>query len=81
VTYVAWKYHRISNARNYIIAVPVLTGIVGVLSAVSITNVGPCPDNPTESCSYNDSVPFMAGVVGVFLLVSLVKTMMLYGDR
>lgn len=77
----AWRYDKLKSSRNYVIAGLVAWFVVWVLSAGSIVRESPCPGNPVELCSYNDSVPFRLVVVGAFLIAAAIKSWILYSER
>ena len=72
---------RPTTIKRFAIAGAVTLGIVAMLSAFSVTRSGACPDDPTETCSYNDSTPAMAGVVAVYCIACGVRSRIIYFER
>ena len=81
VVFCAARYDKLRSARNYAIGGVVVWCAVLVLSAGAIVREAPCPGNPREICSYNDSVPFMALLVGAFVIAASIKSWILYSER
>jgi len=72
---------RPTTIKRFAIGGAVTIGLVAMLSAFSVTRSGACPDNPIETCHYNDSTPAMAGVVAVYLIVCAVRSRIIYFER
>ncbi len=72
---------RPTTIKRFTIAAIVTMGLVATLSATATTSSGACPDNPIETCHYNDSTPAMAGVVAVFVVVCAIRSRMIYFER
>jgi hypothetical protein len=72
---------RPTTIRRFTIAALLTMGLVATLSATATTSSGACPDNPVETCHYNDSTPAMAGVVAVFVIVCAIRSRMIYFER
>ena len=60
---------RPSTIKRFAIAAAATMGAVAMMSATAVTSSGACPDNPIETCHYNDSTPAMAAVVAVYCVV------------
>ena len=63
------------------IAAAATMGLIATLSAAASTTSGACPDNPIETCHYNDSTPAMAAIVALFCIVCAVRARMIYFER
>ena len=72
---------RPETIRRFAIGGAGTLAAVAVISAFSVTRSGACPDNPIETCHYNDSTPAMAGIVGVYLIVCAVRSRIIYFER
>ena len=72
---------RPETIRRFAIGGAISIGLVAMLSAFSVTRSAACPDNPIETCHYNDSTPAMAGVVAVYLVVCAIRSRIIYFER
>lgn len=72
---------RPTTIKRFAIAAAITMGIVATLSATAVTRSGACPDNPIETCHYNDSTPAMAAVVVVYCLACAIRSRIIYFER
>ena len=72
---------RPTTIKRFAIGGVITIGIVAMLSAFSVTRSGACPDNPIETCRYNDSTQAMAGVVAVYCIVCAIRSRIIYFER
>jgi len=55
--------------------------VIGLLSKFSEVSEVRCRGNPQEYCRYNDGVAVVATIVIVYFCTSMVRAMIVYGDR
>lgn len=72
---------RPTTIKRFTIAAIATMVAVATLSATATTTSGACPDNPIETCHYNDSTPAMMAVVAVFFIVCAIRARMIYFER
>jgi hypothetical protein len=72
---------RPTTIKRFTIAAVATMGAVATLSATASTTSGACPDNPIETCRYNDSTPAMAAVVAVFCIACAIRSRVIYFHR
>ena len=76
------KYeHPPTTVKRFSIAAAAVMATVAGISASATTTSGACPDNPIETCHYNDSTPAIAGVVAVFFIVCAIRARIIYFER
>lgn len=82
VVLICTKYDpRPTTIKRFAIGGAVTLAIVAMLSAFSVTRSGACPDNPIETCHYNDSTPAMAGAVAVYCIACGIRSRIIYFER
>jgi len=82
VVFICTRYDpRPRTIKRFAIGGAVTVTMVAMLSAFSITRSGACPDNPIETCHYNDSTPAMTLVVAAYLIVCGVRSRIIYFER
>lgn len=82
VAFICTKYDpRPQTIKRFAIAAAATIGLVVVLSFGAETRSGACPDDPSETCTYNDSAPAIMFVVAVFCIVCAIRSRMIYFER
>jgi hypothetical protein len=81
VAFVAWKYHRLSKARRYLISAPIMCGFLAILFAASRVFASGCFGDPSKTCTYNDMVPMIAVAVFIYVSMAFIKAWLLFSDR
>jgi len=70
-----------NTVRNFAMLAAASMLIIAFLSEAAVVTVTRCRRNPAEFCEYNDNVPAMSVLAFGFLLMSIVRSAMLYSDR
>lgn len=82
IVVICTKYdRRPTTVKRFAIAAIAVMATVAGLSLGAETRSSACPDDPTETCHYNDSTPAMAGIVAVFVIVCAVRARIIYFER
>ncbi len=82
IVLICTKYDpRPTTIKRFMIAAIATMGLIATLSATASTTSGACPDNPIETCHYNDSTPAMAAIVALFCIVCAIRARMIYFER
>lgn len=81
VAIVASRYGKKSDARSYVIAMPILLVLVAVISAGASQTKLRCPDDPLEYCTYNDSEPIVLLIWIGYVVITMVKSWFVYSQR
>ncbi len=77
---VKWKTGQRSLKRMFYWYLGALF-VIGLLSRFSEVSEVRCRGNPQEFCRYNDGVAVVATIVIVYFCTSMVRAMLVYGDR
>ena len=72
---------RPRTIKRFAIGAAIAMGIVAILSATAVTRSSACPDNPIETCHYNDSTPAIALVVTVYCIACAIRSRIIYFER
>lgn len=67
--------------RKAVIALPICTGVVALLSLTAGVTEARCQSDPQEFCRFNDNIPFMAMVVFGYVVAVLVRALVVFFYR